>query len=148
MFLTRQFQRLWILVTIEEKRVLCCWVTELFYRYLKDNFEQIFKLEAYEIPGTEYVSSIWNSGGWSSVFGERELSRFINILSRSKFSPVTLDTYTKQNKFCNYKLGLLWRNIENLPHMHSLFHNYLKNWAKSFRNKFCGGKNYIIRRLY
>ena len=49
------------------------------------------------IPGTEYVSSIWNSAGLSSVFGDRELRRFINIFNRSRFSPVTFDTCDSKN---------------------------------------------------
>ena len=45
------------------------------------------------LTGTEKVSSIWNSGGSAIDNGIRVDSRFMNILSRCKFSPVTLDTW-------------------------------------------------------
>lgn len=60
------------------------------------------------LTGTEYVSSIWNSAGSESRLTTRVVNKFKNILSKSKFCPVTFDTW---------KIGhnLKWKiNIYNL----------------------------------
>ena len=44
-------------------------------------------------PGTEYESSIENSGGSSAPGVIRALNRFKNIFSKSKFKPETFDTW-------------------------------------------------------
>ena len=86
------------------------------------------------IPGTEYVSSIWNSAGLSSVFGDRELRRFINIFKRSRFSPVTFDTCDSKND----KIILVFSKLpkyynSDLKNLATIYHHiYLKNGAESF----------------
>ena len=43
------------------------------------------------LTGTEKVSSIWNSGGLLCCELSLVVSRFMNIFSKSRFSPVTLE---------------------------------------------------------
>lgn len=43
-------------------------------------------------PGTEYESSIENSAGSSAPGVILALNKFINVLRRSRFRPLTLDT--------------------------------------------------------
>ena len=45
------------------------------------------------LTGTVKVSSIWNSAGFERSQRTRVDKRLRNILSRSRFSPVTLDTW-------------------------------------------------------
>ena len=44
-------------------------------------------------PGTENVSSIWNSAGSPRLHFTRVDNRFKNIFNRSMFSPDTFDTW-------------------------------------------------------
>mmetsp|Transcript_25979 Transcript_25979/g.68170 ORF Transcript_25979/g.68170 Transcript_25979/m.68170 type:complete len:378 (+) Transcript_25979:517-1650(+) len=54
-------------------------------------------------PGTENVSSIWNTAGASVFAGLAGRSRFMNDLSRSRFSPVTFDTWKIGHSRCPRK---------------------------------------------
>lgn len=58
-------------------------------------------------PGTEYVSSIWNSAGKRSKPAIRVVSKFKNICNNSKLSPVTLDTWKIGHKRCDTKFVAL-----------------------------------------
>lgn len=58
-------------------------------------------------PGTEYVSSIWNSAGNFSMPPIRVVSKFRNIFNRSKLSPVTFDTWKIGHKRCDTKFVAL-----------------------------------------
>lgn len=45
------------------------------------------------LTGTENVSSIWNSAGSDTSHFIRVDNRFKNIFNKSRFSPVTFDTW-------------------------------------------------------
>ena len=62
-------------------------IKEAFYGILARSIHFIL------LTGTEKVSSIWNSGGSDRLYGSLVDSKFINIFSRSRFSPVTLETW-------------------------------------------------------
>ena len=68
---------------------------KMAFRHMKhkaSNIRTTYRTE-YELTGTLKVESIWNSAGTVASTHTDVCSRFINIFTRSRFSPVTLETW-------------------------------------------------------
>lgn len=90
------------------------------------------------LTGTEKVSSIWNSAGSETSYLCRVDNRLRNILSRSRFSPVTLDTWKighilkTENMYLKDFLSIfIWPKplqIKNATSLFDLDFNRMKHW--------------------